>query len=289
MTSRSQTVPAAPKPGASSEAPLGQSHGVTRRQAQIVELVRSKGFVTIEDLAQRFRMTPQTLRRDINLLAGKGILRRYHGGAGMATSVENVAYSDRQVLCLREKQAIAKLVARHIPNKASIFINIGTTTEEVAKALCRHDHLRVITNNLQVASILSGNDNFEVIVTGGVVRSRDRGIIGEATIDFINQFKVDYGIIGISGVDHDGTLLDFDYREVRAARAIIDNSRRVFLVADHTKFGRNAMVRLGSIGEVNGLFTDRKPPQSLVEVLERDEVALFIAGKGEMPAGPATA
>jgi DeoR family glycerol-3-phosphate regulon repressor len=286
MTLRPPTTPAAPPAEASGATPLRQGQGAARRQAQIVDLVRTKGFVTIEDLALRFRMTPQTLRRDINRLAAKGILRRYHGGAGMVTSVENVAYSDRQVLCQREKQAIAKLVARNIPNKASIFINIGTTTEEVAKALCRHDHLRVITNNLQVASILSGNENFEVIVTGGVVRSRDRGIIGEATIDFINQFKVDYGIIGISGVDHDGTLLDFDYREVRAARAIIDNSRRVFLVADHTKFGRNAMVRLGSIGEVDVLFTDRKPPQSLVNVLARDEVELFIAGKGEMPENP---
>lgn len=277
--------PASPAPprGAGDEPPEPPNPGASRRKAQIVELVRRKGFVTIEDLAQRFRMTPQTLRRDINRLAREGIVRRYHGGAGMVTSVENVAYSDRQVLCLREKQAIARLVASRIPNKASLFINIGTTTEEVAKALRRHAHLRVITNNLQVASILSRNEDFEVIVTGGVVRSRDCGIIGEATIDFINQFKVDFGIIGISGVDHDGTLLDFDYREVRAARAIMDNARQVFLVADHTKFGRNAMVRLGHIGEIDGLFTDRQPPPSLVEVLARDEVELFIAGQGAKP------
>ena len=89
---------------------------------------------------------------------------------------------------------------------------------------------------------------------------RTIGITGEATIDFIEQFKVDFGIIGVSGIDEDGTLLDFDYREVRVARAIIANSRKVFMAADYTKFGRNAMVRLGTIGDIDALFTDRQPP-----------------------------
>ena len=97
------------------------------------------------------------------------------------------------------------------------------------------------------------------------------------TFTAISQFKVDYGIIGISGIDTDGTLLDFDYREVRAARAIIDNSRSVFLAADHTKFGRNAMVRLGGIGEIDALFTDRRPPAGLAEVISAAEVALHVA------------
>nr|MDJ0888769.1 hypothetical protein [Desulfobacterales bacterium] len=92
------------------------------------------------------------------------------------------------------------------------------------------------------------------------------------------QFRVDFGIIGISGIDLDGTLLDFDYREVRAARAIIDNSRKVFLAADHTKFGRNAMVRLGSISEIDALFTDRMPAEPVTEALGASEVELHVAG-----------
>ena len=104
----------------------------------------------------------------------------------------------------------------------------------------------MITNNLNVAALLGGKPDFQVIVAGGVVRARDRGIVGEAAIDLIRQFRVDYGVIGISGIDLDGTLLDFDYQEVRVAQAIIANSRQVYLAADHTKFGRNAMVRLGS-------------------------------------------
>jgi DeoR family glycerol-3-phosphate regulon repressor len=130
---------------------------------------------------------------------------------------------------------------------------------------------------LNVAQILSGNPAFEVIIAGGAVRNRDGGIIGEATIDFINQFKVDFGVIGISGIDTDGTLLDFDYREVRVAQAIIANAREVVLVADHTKFGRSAMVRLGHLSQIDVLITDRRPLAAMAETLRAAEVEVEVA------------
>jgi DeoR family glycerol-3-phosphate regulon repressor len=251
------------------------------RQQQILELVRKRGFMSIEALADHFSVTPQTVRRDINQLCDRELLQRYHGGAGLPSSVENIAYQTRQVHCLEEKRRIAAAVARHIPNDASLFINIGTTTEEVARALLQHRGLRVITNNLHVASIMSQNEDIEVIVAGGVVRSRDRGIVGETTIDFLGQFKVDFGIIGISGIDADGSLLDFDHREIRASKCIIANSRQVFLVADHSKFGRNAMARLGNLRDLDGFFTDRMPPPAICELLEESDVRLHVAGDAE--------
>jgi DeoR family transcriptional regulator, glycerol-3-phosphate regulon repressor len=250
---------------------------VHQRHQEILKMIGESGFASIQILADHFKVTPQTIRRDLNILGDNGMVLRFHGGAGLAVSTENVDYADRKVLCLPEKKRIALMTASHIPTRASLFINIGTTNEEVAKYLFNHERLRVITNNLNVAKILADHSNIEVIIAGGLVRQRDCGIVGEAASDFIRQFKVDYGIIGISGIDLDGTLLDFDYREVRAARAIIENSRKVFLVADHTKIGRNAMVRLGNIDEIDALFTDRQPPAELVEVLHRAEVELHVA------------
>ncbi|MGO1120782.1 DeoR/GlpR family transcriptional regulator [Rhodovibrionaceae bacterium A322] len=252
---------------------------ISPRMGKILHLVREQGFVSIEALAEQFKVTPQTVRRDINALCDQDLLRRYHGGAGLPSSVENAPYGARQVMNLPEKNAIAREVAKHIPNRASLFINIGTTTETVAQALMQHEGLRIITNNLNVASVLSGNSDFEVIVAGGVVRSRDRGIVGEATIDLIRQFKVDYGIIGISSVEEDGTLLDYDYREVRVAQSIIENSRKVFLVADHSKFGRNAMVRLGHISQVDMLITDKTPSSQMEKLLQEGEVDLAVSGR----------
>ncbi len=153
------------------------------------------------------------------------LLRRYHGGAAYDSSIENTAYAMRADQMRDEKQRIADAVARQIPDHASVFINIGTTTESIARALLNHNHLKVITNNLHVAAILAAKDDFEVLVAGGTVR-RDGGVVGQASVDFINQFKVDFALVGISGIDEDGSLLDFDYQEVRVSQAIIANARQ---------------------------------------------------------------
>ena len=233
------------------------------RQQELLTQVQHAGFASVETLAKQFNVTHQTIRRDINQLAELQLLRRFHGGAGLPSSIENFAYNTRQTLFHEEKRRIAQLVAQHIPDHSSLFIDLGTTTEEVAKALSQHKDLRVITNNLNVAAVMCANPDCEVIVTGGVVRSRDRGVIGESTIEFIRQFKVDFGVIGISGIELDGTLRDFDYREVRVAEAIIEQSRKVFLVADHSKFGRQSLVRLADMAQITALFTDRPVPSEM--------------------------
>jgi DeoR family glycerol-3-phosphate regulon repressor len=253
---------------------------LSQRHQDILGLAKHKAFLSTDELTRTFGVTSQTIRRDINELCDKGLLRRYHGGAGPVSSVENVDYSARQVLHHEDKKRIARMLAEQIPDNASLFINIGTTTEEVAKALNHHRNLRVITNNLNVAAFLSDNPNCEVIVAGGVVRS-DRGIIGESTIDFIRQFKVDFGIIGISGIDSDGTLLDYDYREVRVAQAIIENSREIFLATDHAKFSCKPMVRLCQLSEIDALFTDRPPPEEIQSIMQKGKVRLFVSDRTE--------
>ncbi|MBZ5874775.1 DeoR/GlpR family transcriptional regulator [Chromohalobacter israelensis] len=247
------------------------------RHDAIVTLVKRQGYASIEQLTQHFSVTPQTIRRDLNQLAAEGAVKRVHGGAGLESSTVNTAYHTRKTLNADAKQRIAECVAATIPDHASLFINIGTSNEMVAEALRGHQGLEVITNNLNVAAILQHKEDFNVIIAGGQVRSRDGGIIGEATIDFINQFKVDYGLIGISGIDDDGSLLEFDYQEVRVAQAIIRNSRQVFLTADHSKFHRNAVVRQGNIAQIDALFTDRQPPDGILRLLREHDVALHLA------------
>lgn len=247
------------------------------RQDRIIDRARRDGFVTVEGLASEFEVTPQTIRRDLNFLCDNALLRRHHGGAALPSSVENVSYDARQVMNQGGKRSLAQKLAEFIPDKASIFINIGTTTEEVAKALLDHHELRVITNNLNVASILAANRDFEVIIAGGYVRNRDRGVIGEATIDFINQFKVDFAVIGISGIDEDGALLDYDYREVRVAQAIVRNAREVLLVADHTKFDRRPMVRLGDASDIDHIFTDHILSKEMEEVFNVAKVEVHLS------------
>lgn len=226
------------------------------RQAEIVQLARDNGRVLVEELALRFDVTPQTIRKDLNDLCDMRLLSRIHGGALFPSGIENVEYEARRKIAAPEKDAIGRAAADLIPDGASLFVNIGTTTEAVANALRDRKGMMVITNNINVANRMRSFPQTEVVIAGGVVRSSDGGIVGEAAVDFIRQFKVDYAVIGVSAIDEDGALLDFDYREVKVAQAIIANARHVILVADATKFERTAPVRIAHLSQVNTFITD---------------------------------
>lgn len=260
------------------------------RQSGLLALVRSQGTASIEALAERFGVTLQTVRRDVQLLAEAGLLARFHGGVRLpeagASTTENIAYRQRQQLHAAAKQAIAEAVAAAVPDGASLFLNIGTTTEAVARALLQHRGLRVVTNNLNVAAILADNPDCELIVAGGTVRHRDRGIIGETTVEFIGQFRLDIGLVGISGIEPDGMLTDYDLREVKVAQAIMRASRQVWLAADRSKFGRSAMVALGPISLVQRLFTDAPPPPPFDTLLAEAGVHCSVAGAEPPAAAP---
>ena len=248
------------------------------RQAGVLEAVRAQGSATVEALAERFSVTVQTVRRDVKLLSDAGLLARFHGGVRLpASTTENIAYRQRQALNDDAKRRIAQAVAAQVPEGCSLILNIGTTTEAIARALVHHRGLRVVTNNLNVAAILSDNADCEVIVAGGQVRNRDRGIVGETTVEFMAQFRVDIGLIGISAIEADGTLRDFDVREVKVAQAIIRASRQVWLAADHSKFDRPAMVEVGRLDQVDRLFTDRAPPPLFASLLEAAGVQCTLA------------
>ena len=162
-----------------------------------------------------------------------------------------------------------------IPDSSSLFINIGTTTEEVANALKQHTGLLVITNNLHVATMLYPLEGIDVVVAGGAVRRSDGGVVGAVTVELIKQFKVDYAIIGVSAIDADGTLLDFDLEEIRVAQAIIANARTVVLVADSSKFDRLASARIGHLRDIDVFVTDRVPSLAIRDLCAREEVRII--------------
>ncbi|STW47206.1 glycerol-3-phosphate regulon repressor [Klebsiella pneumoniae] len=203
----------------------------TQRHDAIIELVKKQGYVSTEELVEQFAVSPQTIRRDLNDLAEQKMILRHHGGAALPSSSVNTSWHDRKRPRRRRKSVSPGGWASEIPDGATLFIDIGTTPEAVAHALLDHNDLRIVTNNLNVANTLMVKEDFRIILAGGELRSRDGGIIGEATLDFISQFRLDFGILGISGVDSDGSLLEFDYHEVRTKRAIIENSRHVMLVS----------------------------------------------------------
>lgn len=235
----------------------------TFRHPEILEIARRDGKVTVDGLAEHFGVTLQTIRRDLTELADAGRLDRVHGGAVLPSGTTNIGYEERRGLNTAEKIDIARLCAKAIPDDCSLFLNIGTSTEAVAAELLRHRNLLVVTNNMNVANILVANPDCQIIVAGGSLRRSDGGLVGTLTTEAIRKFKFDIAVIGCSALDEDGDLLDFDIQEVGVSQSIIAQSRRTFLVADHSKFKRNAPARIASLADINTFFTDRPLPRQL--------------------------
>lgn len=233
------------------------------RQNDILEIVRQQGRVTVEDLALRLGVTAQTIRRDLAELGDSGHLERVHGGAILRSGTVNIGYQERAALCADEKRQIAATCAAEIPDGASVFLGIGTTTEAVAWALSRRDGLMVVTNNLNVANILGDNPQISVILTGGSLRRADGGLLGPLAETTLAQFKVDIAVIGCSALDQSGDILDYDMAEIALNRAVIAQARRAWLVADHSKLSRSAPGRVASLQRLDTLFTDRALPGAL--------------------------
>ncbi len=227
------------------------------RQSDILEIASTEGRVTVDGLAERFGVTVQTIRRDLSELADAGKLDRVHGGAVLRSGVSNIGYEDRRTLNADAKVRMAKACANDIPDGASVFMNIGTSTEAVARQLLNHKDLMVVTNNTNVANILVENPDCEIVVAGGVLRRSDGGLVGNLTVSTIRQFKFDYSVIGCSALDPDGDLLDFDFQEVHVSQTIIAQARRTLLVADHSKFQRLAPARITSLAKIDGFYTDQ--------------------------------
>jgi len=252
---------------------------LSERQNAIMELARGEGRVLVEALSARFTVSAQTIRKDLNDLCEARLLSRVHGGAVIGSGAENLDYEARNAIAAQEKAAIARATADLIPDRSSLFINIGTTTEAVARALLGHSGLMVITNNLNVAHALRASADIECIVAGGLIRRSDGGIVGEAAVDIIRQFKVDFAVIGASAIDEDGSLLDFDYREVRVAQAIIANARHVVLVSDSTKFDRTAPVRLAQLSQIGTFVTDHCRSEAVRDLCKASGVRLVETGR----------
>lgn len=247
------------------------------RLQDIQSIARRDGRVTVEGLATQFNVTLQTIRRDLTELAEQGKLQRVHGGAVLPSSVANIGYHDRRDLNDTAKTAIAQAVAADIPNGCSIFLNIGTTTEAVARALSGHRDIMVLTNNLNVANIMVENPHCQIIVVGGLLRRTDGGLIGTVATQAIGQFKFDLAVISCSALDDDGDMLDYDIQEVGVSQTILRHAKRSYLVADQSKFRRRAPARIGSLAQINHVYTDAPLSGALQTACQEWGTAIHVA------------
>ena len=244
------------------------------RQQSIIELVHQQEYCSIEELAQRFEVTTQTIRRDINQLCQLGLTRRHHGGVGLPATLTNRSYASRQVTNQQEKQTIADEVVKAIPNGATLFLGIGTTIALIAERLANHSELRVVTNNFEAAHILSHFENIETWIPGGRIRTNDRDVVDGSAEQFYGQFSADIGIIGCAGVtdiaqshsdminlgsttmDTQPFAMEHELREAKVSQAILANSEQKWLVANNSKWQRRANTKVAPLSYFDRVFSN---------------------------------
>lgn len=247
------------------------------RLNDILDLARRQGKVSTDSLSRIFGVTVQTVRRDLTALSDAGHLVRVYGGAVLPSGTRNIRHDDRVSLHSEGKERMASEVAHRIPDGASVFLDIGTTLEAVARRLAGHRNLMVITNNLHAGNVLADAPGIDLILTGGLLRSSDGGLVGETTAEFVRQFRPDYALLGASALSRDGDALDYDFREVRVAQTMMDLASRSWLMADHSKFARTAPVRIGRIADFDSFVTDAAPPPVVADSCRQTGCEIVIA------------
>jgi DeoR family transcriptional regulator, glycerol-3-phosphate regulon repressor len=248
-----------------------------RRREAISALVLEQGAVTVGSLADRFDVSMQTIRRDVDTLCEGDMLHRVHGRIELSEEFLNTPFDQRAGTNLMGKRAIGEATAELIPDGSTLFVSIGSTPLSVAQALRRRKGLTVITNNLSAAMALSEEVSNRIILPGGEVRLPDRDILGNEVLDFFGRFRADFAVFGAAGIAEDGGLLEFHTTEVSATQKICENAKQSLLVIDGSKFGRQAPALGGNIADMDRIIIDRRPGAQFAPLLDSIKDRLLVA------------
>lgn len=248
-----------------------------RRREAIAALVLEQGALTVGSLADRFDVSMQTIRRDVDALCEGDMLHRVHGRIELSEEFLNTPFDQRAGTNLIGKRAIGDAAADLIPDGSTIFISIGSTPLSVAQALRHRKGLTIITNNLSAAMALSEDVSNRIILPGGEVRLPDRDILGNEVLDFFGRFRADFAVFGAAGIAEDGGLLEFHTTEVRATQKICENAQVSILAIDGSKFGRQAPALGSNIADMDKVIIDRRPGAQFAPLLTTIEDRLLVA------------
>lgn len=229
---------------------------LTPRQRDIFGWLNDAGYLSTEQLASRFGVSTQTIRRDINALSEQGLARRMHGGPSLPASQHNLSYLQRSTAHVERKRRIADGAIGMLEADATVFLGYGTTVAEFARALPVDLPLRVVTTNLGAVHALQDKPRIETWVAGGRLRQGDMDVMGGATLDFLRRFRAHLAICSAAGIDADGTFYEFQPEEAELSQVVLANSHARVLLADSSKYLRHAPCRVAGLDQIEHLYTD---------------------------------
>ena len=255
----------------------------TQREMEILTILNERGSGRILDISRRLKVTEETIRRNVRRLEDQGLVRKVHGGVYLKDWVAEPSFAQRYKEQPAAKARIARHLAAMIPDGASLFLDIGSTTAYVAQALRSHQNLLVVTNSLTVAQNLATLNGNRVFMAGGELRSHDGGAFGAEALAFVRQFRVDYAVLSAVAVDARAGFMLHDLREAEFSRAIMGCAATSIMAVDATKFGRCAPIRICDPEAISRMITDAAPPAGITGLLTGAGVDIQIAPEAPAP------
>jgi len=248
------------------------------RRSEILQTLEERGSVSVVDEAERFGVSPMTVRRDLLDLEKAGLARRVHGGAviGRGRSFEP-PYLVRENEASEAKERIARTTAALIAESDSIAIDTGSTCLEVAEQLKGRRNITVVTPAMRVAQALFDQPDLRVVMTGGMLRPGEGSLTGDFAVRAFQNLSVDRLILATAGIDATFGISDYNWDDVLVKQAMVGSAKEVIVVADSSKFGRVAFARIAGLEIIDKLVTDVAPEGELAEALRVAGVKVIIA------------
>jgi DeoR family glycerol-3-phosphate regulon repressor len=246
------------------------------RQLRIIDLVRTQGKVSVDELVREFSSSAETIRRDLTMLSANGKIKKIHGGALPLRDFGEGAFAQRMLQNAEAKRLIADKARQLVSPGDSLFIDTGSTTLVMAEALATIDELTVTTNSTAIARIIgSANETTRIYLLGGSYNEDNRQTCGAMALNQLDGFHGNLAIVTVGAVSANGGVMDYSFDEMTIASAMISRSERVVILADASKFDRVAPFVVASFEQIDVLVSDRKPQGELAERLSQTAVEVL--------------
>ena len=247
----------------------------TDRLNEMEQYILKNVSASLEELTQVFSVSMNTVRRDVQQLLQRGLIRKVYGGVEAMNQAEPLPMSVRAASCREEKQLIGQLAATLVPDHTSVFLDSGSTTPQILPYLAEKKGITVVTHSLTALYEASRYPNLKVINLGGVFNTDTASYVGMSVMEAIEKFNVQTVLIAATGVSLERGLTNTTYLEAEIKRCITSKALNIILMADHTKFDKTAVLTFCPFRKLSAVVTDQKPDDKYIEYMESNGITLL--------------
>ncbi|MNO15745.1 Glucitol operon repressor [compost metagenome] len=247
-----------------------------RRLQDIEDYIHSLGTTSLDELCEHFNVSKNTIRRDINTLLEKGTVQKVYGGV-TSLSHNLIPFENRDITNKNDKRAIAKRAAQFVEGNELIFIDSGTTTQNMLDYLPRMNKLTILTNSLDIINAAANIDNISLLVIGNIYKRDTRSFVGNDNLHILDKYNINKAFMAATGASIASGLTNSDVLEYEIKKKVVEKAQRVYLLADASKFGRATLLTYSPLNEVDGIVTSQGFPEEYAQYCEENNVAVYVA------------